>query len=315
MSEQTAVATTAAKAVVASPADKLRAKLEPMVPQLREVLPAVYTPERLMTLLLLAATRSPELHQATTASLAQAIMDVARMGLDLAPGSCYIVVRNVNVAPKGQPKQWEKRACAEPDYRGLMQLAVQAGVVRSFDVPVVVYEADRFEEIRGLNPDLIHVPAHGGNRGPIVGAYVCYRLRTGERTYTFLPIADIEALRAKSQSWGPDKVKTCPPWYAQKAVIRHVCNRYPKQSRALAAAMDVERQREIEDAEVAEWLDRTPVINGATRGAVVTADPYGHGDAMPTDAEVAARLAVHAPTDDDDIDELPGSLPMTGRAA
>jgi hypothetical protein len=77
---------------------------------------------------------------------------------------------------------------------------------------------------------------------------------------------------------------------------------------------------QVEDAIVSEVsalnADRPRLHGGASIGAVVTADPYGHGDAMPTDAEVAARLAVHAPTDDDDnIDELPGSLPMTGRAA
>lgn len=284
MSEETAVATTKE-----SPADKLRAKLAPIIPDLQSVLPQVYTPQRLMTLLLLAATRSPDIHMATTASLAQAIMDVARMGLDLAPGSCYIVVRNTNVAPKGQAKKWEKRACAEPDYRGLMQLAIQARAVRSFDVPVVVYDCDEFYEERGMNPQLRHIPGPATNRKSITGAYVMYRTADGEKTWTFLPIQDIEKLRAKSQSWGPESYPVCPPWYAMKSVVRHVCAKYPKQSQALAVAMELEHNSEIPDAEIAEWLDRKPIVSGSTRGSVVSPDAYGHGDDMPTPEQARAR--------------------------
>jgi hypothetical protein len=80
-------------------------------------------------------------------------------------------------------------------------------------------------------------------------------------------------------------------------------------------AQATEVSEAIVDQMVTAAADRPRLHGGASIGAVVTADPYGHGDAMPSEAEVAARLAVHAPTDDDDIDELPGSLPMTERAA
>jgi hypothetical protein len=57
---------------------------------------------------------------------------------------------------------------------------------------------------------------------------------------------------------------------------------------------------------------------GATVGAVVTTDPSGHGDAMPSEEELARRMALHRmarQSEDDSIEELPGSLPMTERAA
>lgn len=291
MSESTSVTRTDAKAVKVRTPDMIREKLAPLANDLATLLPKVYTPERLTTLLLMAANRSPELLEATTASLAQAVMDVARMGLDLAPGSCYIVVRKVKVSKRGEADRFEKQAQAEPDYRGLMQLARQARIIRSWDVPVVVYEGDRFEQEKGLHPRLEHVPCAAKDRGAILGAYVCYRTADGERAFTFMDVADIEKIRAKSQSW---KYGALEPWYAQKCVVRNVCNRFPKQSAALAMALqhdDVDPNAGIDDAEVAEWLDRKPIRSGATEGAIVEGAELVPVDGEPALADPAKRAA------------------------
>jgi hypothetical protein len=81
----------------------------------------------------------------------------------------------------------------------------------------------------------------------------------------------------------------------------------------------------VEDAIVSEVAalnaDRPRLHGGATVGAVVTTDPSGHGDAMPSEEEMAKRMALHrmarqmADDSDDRIEDLPGSLPMTERAA
>jgi hypothetical protein len=99
--------------------------------------------------------------------------------------------------------------------------------------------------------------------------------------------------------------------------LAEVVSEYAQQVKRVEAGVD-----QVEDAIVSEVAalnaDRPRLHGGATVGAVVTTDPSGHGDAMPSEEELSKRMALHRmarKAEDDSIEELPGSLPMTERAA
>ena len=192
----------------------------------------------MITAALLAASKTPDIAKCTKESIALAIMKCARLGLDIGEDIHLVPVNNK------QGDEWVKTCEAWPDYKGLMRLAMQGNLVRDM-VPYVVYQNDTFEYALGLNEKLYHQPCVPEKRGPIAHAYVLIRLRGGVRTFHVMPVADIEAIRAKSKQWAKGPL---PAWYAMKTVIKSWLNRQPK-SAQLSEAMD---------------RDDTTVIDGAT---------------------------------------------------
>lgn len=228
----------------------------------------------------LAARDDPKILQCTAASIRQAVTRAVQMGLEIGV-TVHLVPFKVNVAPKGTPKRYELRLTAIADYKGLIELMHASGRVRAIEVPRVVYQGERFEERLGSERYLIHEPDYGKRGGPIVGAYVFFRLFGGQRDWLFLPLAAIEERRKKSQMWSEGK---CPPWYAQKSVIRELAKYMPHnhKMRQLTLALREEDEAEagggIVDAIVAEHAgDAPPATSSLPRrpGALPAAeDPY-----------------------------------------
>lgn len=277
--ETTAVATTNGAEKKLNPADKLREKLSRLVPMMTEITGDKQYGQRALHLLILCANGNPDLHLCTEASLAASMLKVAQWGLDIGE-TAHIVPFNVNTAPKGQPKKWEKRAQAIPDYRGLMQLATDrfTGSVREFLPPRVVRAGDDFEYSYGLEETLHHIPAEAAKRGAITGAYVVAVKSMNVRTFAYMSITEIEAIRARSKSWGPDTVADCPEWYALKTVVRNFCSKLPKKGRKLMEAMA--EDPEIPDADYSE-VERQRAI-----GAPVETD-LSHMDEEREEVEAA----------------------------
>lgn len=221
--------------------DQLRASIEPMADQLAAVAPKWFTPERIIAATLSAAAKDAAIFEADRKSLYLSLMKVARWGLDIGDGVDLVVVG-------GKVDAW-------PDYRGLKALAIRQGLIRNAE-EYVVYQGDAYTYEAGLNPILRHQPSGAG--GPIVAAYTIITLPRGLRTFNWMWLADIERIRAKSRSWGPGKVKDCPPWYAKKTVIRDYLNRQPK-SGVLADAMKAD---DITDEP--ERVEAPTVIDPAT---------------------------------------------------
>ncbi len=98
---------------------------------------------------LLSTTKG--LKECTGFSVYGVFMDIAAMGLSIAPQSkplLYVLTRNANVGSYQQPV-WEKRAHIDVSPYGELALRVQAGQIAHADRPVVVYEKDTFKP--GLN--------------------------------------------------------------------------------------------------------------------------------------------------------------------
>lgn len=172
-----------------------------------------------------AAAKEPKLLDATPASLFLAIGNVARWGLDIGEGAYLVPINSKVKGPDGD--RWETRVEAWPSYQGLKHMAMRQNIVRLME-EYVVYEGDDFDYTLGTDGYLRHRPCPESKRGKIVGAYSIITLRFMAKTWHYMPIGDIELIRARSKSWGPKYYPTCPPWYAMKTVCRAWLNRQPK---------------------------------------------------------------------------------------
>lgn len=213
-----------------------REKLAQWTPDIEKAVYRGFTPDRLYAAAVLAAVNEPKIFQATPTSLYLALMRCARWGLDIGD-TVHLVPLNKKVSQRGQPEKYVVTVEAWPDYKGLKALAIRQGIVRGME-EFCVYAGDTFNYQLGLDAFLQHQPKAVAARGRIVGAYTIVRLPHHDKTFLYMPIEDIEAIRANSRQWGPTKVRDCPPWYAMKTVVRNYLNRQPKQgalSEALAA--------------------------------------------------------------------------------
>lgn len=90
-----------------------------------------------------------------------------------------------------------------PMIGGLRKIAAEYGwTIRT----AVVYENDRFEQVLGLNPDLIHVPVRPGHdRGKPIAAYAIGFHRDGRKDFEVLDAAEIEKIKkaSRASSKGP----------------------------------------------------------------------------------------------------------------
>lgn len=94
---------------------------------------------------------SKDLKECTGFSIYGILMDIAAMGLTIAPDSkpvLYILTRSTNVGSQ-QQQVWEKRAYLQVSPYGELALRIQAGQILYADRPVVVYEGDTFQP--GMN--------------------------------------------------------------------------------------------------------------------------------------------------------------------
>ena len=122
-------------------------------------------------------------------SVINAVTNIAAIGISLNPAKkqAYLVPR-------------DGRICLDISYMGLMDLAMQSGSILWAQC-ALVHEADDFA-LNGLDKQ----PQHKFNpfskdRGPIVGVYCVIKTNGGDYLTHTMPIADVYAIRDKSQAW------------------------------------------------------------------------------------------------------------------
>jgi recombination protein RecT len=215
-------------------------------PEIEKVATRGFTSDRVLAAALQAAVHEPKIFEATPQSLYLALMKSARWALDIGD-TCHLVPLNKKISKRGEPDRYAVIVELWPDYKGLKALAMRQGIIRGME-EFVVFEGDQFDYQLGMDAFLRHQPnANPAKRGKITGAYTVIRLPHNDRSFNYMPIDDIEAIRAKSKSWGPTAYPKCPAWYAKKTVVRDYLNRQPKQgalSEALAADDTEEFDRE-----------------------------------------------------------------------
>mgnify|MGYP003631391822 FL=1 len=122
-------------------------------------------------------------------SVINAVTNIAAIGISLNPAKkqAYLVPR-------------DGRICLDISYMGLMDLAMQSGSILWAQC-ALVHEADEFT-LNGLDKQ----PQHKFNpfakdRGAIVGVYCVVKTNGGDYLTHTMPIADVFAIRDKSQAW------------------------------------------------------------------------------------------------------------------
>ena len=273
----------------------LKGLLERMKESLKETLPLHVTPDRLIKTMLVAANRQPKLLQCTQASIMETVSRAGELGLDLSGtlGEAYPVPFDNNVDGK-----WLTQCQLIIGYRGLAKLARQSGEVQDVDAQVV-YEHDKFEFEKGLDPKLRWVPEYFGERGRIRGAYSVVRLKDGGVQFDFMPVPEIEAIRKRSKS-GTDKKtgEAKGPWkndwneMAKKTVFRRLAKWLPlsaEKANAFVQALE---------ADSADFNMDTVVNVEATE--------------LPNGSRTEALAAKLKPAPEPEYDDIPPHDPETG---
>lgn len=228
--------------------EALKAELSRYAPSFEKVLPKAMTPERLTTLALVAATKTPAILNCTPESIALSMVRIAQWGLDIGTTAHLVPF-------KGQ-------CTAIADWKGLVQLLLRSGHVRDVWARAV-YQGDQFSYRYGLHPDLEHRPIGRDPRerpdaSTVTHAYAVAVLRRGE-TFEVMTRAEIDAIRDGARRGDKDSeawVKHYPEM-AKKTAIRRLAKRLP-QTEILADALTAGEDEDEGAARLRAFFDTSP---------------------------------------------------------
>ncbi len=161
--------------------------------QLIAALPRHYTPDQFTTIVRTQINRNPKLAECDQGSFLTAMITAAQMGI--APDG-----RNGHLIPRYNGKAQRMECTFQPDYKGLVGLVRKNENVADIYAEVV-YENDTFKVTKGLHRDLIHEQDPKAARGEAIGAYAVIAYKDGTHSWEWMPRADIENVRNRSDSW------------------------------------------------------------------------------------------------------------------
>jgi recombination protein RecT len=219
--------------------EALRAELARYAPSFAKVLPKHITPEKLLTLALVAATQNPRLLDCTPESIALSLMKISQWGLEI--GRTAHLVPFLNDV-KQADDTWRKvlTCTAIPDYKGLIELVLRSRHVRDIYARPV-YEGEHFLVRYGTDEGIEHRPNWNLRNPALTHVYSVAKLSEYRFTFEVMTRAEVDAIRAAAPS------KDSPAWknhYVQmtlKTVIKRLCKRLP-QTPALEEALDADDQ-------------------------------------------------------------------------
>lgn len=229
--------------------------LERMKPQLAAILPKHLTPERMLALARLAATKTPKLKDCTPLSLVDAIAHASRLGLEIGSHAHLLPFKN------GKTGQFE--AVMIPDYRGLIHLARSSGQVRHVDARLV-FKGDEFDYQLGSDPWIKHKPKLGANRDDanLLYVYAIGHLSTGERVFDEpMTKAEVDAVRKRSRASENGPWVTDYQAMAKKTAVKRLAKFLP-QTPELVAAIELDNRAETgEVGIVSDLIDTSESVN------------------------------------------------------
>jgi recombination protein RecT len=205
--------------------EQLRAVLTKFEDNMARVLPKHLTPERMVTLTLLAATKTPALYQCSMESIAMSVLRISQWGLEIGTTAYLVPFKGV--------------CTPVPAWQGLVEMILRSPRVRDVRARAV-YSNERFVVSQGLQEELIHEPIFGPARGHIVAVYAVAYLAGNRGTFEVMGKDEVDRIRASAQS------KDSPAWrghydeMAKKTVIRRLAKRLPQLSPALTDALQVQ---------------------------------------------------------------------------
>ncbi len=183
-------------------------------------------PASLERFALLEAQRSPKLRLCAPSSVYLALIAAAQFQLEPsgATGEGYIVPYQNSY--KDANGKWHKVMVAQfiPGYRGLVKLARMSGEIEDiYTYPVGA--DDHFEEVRGLEPNLIHRPADSPSE--VIKYYAVAVFKSGYRRFEVMTRQKVEAIRQASSGRNSPAWKNHFDEMARKTVIRRITKTLP----------------------------------------------------------------------------------------
>lgn len=219
---------------------------------LQEAITKGLKPERLLSLVTTAMSRTPQLQQCTGESIVMSCVDAAlagcvKIGGENARG--YIIPRK-NGRLSREAGQDVYEAQFQSSYLGLCDMARRSGEIAFIDA-FPVFEGDVFQYDQGFESKLIHKPnpspTADRSKAKLQYVYAIARYRThNQPQFRVLTMAEVEEHRARSMA------KNNGPWVtdyiamALKTAVRVLCKWLP-QSPEMAEFMDREAEREVID--------------------------------------------------------------------
>lgn len=231
-------------------------------------------PEAVIAQLWMAAQKTPDILKARPASLVASVANAIRSG--------GVIGRDVDILVFGG------EAVDNTRWQYLVELAIACGVCRSIAAELI-HEHDEFREFLGSDRRLVHNPPGLGKvRGRIIGVYAIAHFGVSvPPLWVTMTLEQVEAIRAKSKSWGPNKFPQAPDWYVKKTVIRQLCKLLPKNPKW------ADRMVRVEAAEDAHESPDEIVVSGPLEMAPEPVTQSPRDDAPPSDVspELARALA------------------------
>lgn len=261
---------------------------------LSDVLPKHLTPERVVKMALVAASRQPLLFKCTKESFLQAIMKSAELGLD-----CSGTLGRAYLVPYFNSKIGAYECQFIPGYQGLIELARRSGNIARIESRVV-YEKDSFTVEYGLDQKLVHTPSLIADRGAMQCVYAIAELMDGSRQMEVMTRDEVEGIRLRSRAKDNGPWKTDFTEMARKTVIRRIAKYLP-------LSTELQKAFEADDEQFANhFTDNASEMAERTRGKVVEMSERMQAERA-TDEQPAAIKSQELPdiTPDPSIHERP----------
>lgn len=205
----------------AGPIATLQSFFEARKASLAQVLPKHMTADRVIKIVLAAASRTPRILECTPESVYLACHSASQLGLEpCGPlGHAYLV-------PYRNGKTGRMECQYQPGYRGLVELARRSGTITSIAARLV-HEEDRleyYEDEKGLH---FNFKPATGERGKIIAAFAYAIFKDGGCQFEHMTVEELDAIRARSKS------KDEGPWVSdtgemyRKTVLKRLCKLLP----------------------------------------------------------------------------------------
>lgn len=239
---------------------------------------------------------------ADAGSVVQSCIDSCTAGLLPDGKQGAIVIFNQNVAARGQPKRYVKKAQFLAMYEGLLHTAYSSGNFTSI-MAHVVYETDEWDYELGINPWIKHKP---GKRPPrpdgapeyeIKAAYAVAKTVNGGVFVEVFEPEDIRKVMAVSKAtFGP--AKDWKEAMIRKGPLRRLYKFLPRNDAMDRVFAAEDENLEIEEPELEPERKLTPGFRPAALAA-------------PTDEPMAHEMPAMEPESihvEADVSEIPGNL-------
>lgn len=193
-------------------------------------LPKFITSDRMIRVALTAMSKNPDLLNCTSHSLIGCILTSAQLGLlpDETLGEAYLI-------PFKNNNKGITECTFVPGYRGLTQLAMRSGMVRSVQARPV-FQSDEFDWELGLNEKLFHKPSGEIDPAKITHFYAMIKFANGGHVFNVMTRQKIEQIRNEIPSYKFARDKSSTIWtkyfedMGSKTVLRRLMKFAPLSS-------------------------------------------------------------------------------------